>query len=130
MLTAGVMGLVKRFRYLLITPALLDLLEPEELKGVVAHEIGHIRKKHLIFYLGFFVGYVVLTVFFSPMAFQPSFSIRLFLICLYAWKALFRETCLPSECGPAHGLGIDSLFSFSFRLFYAQLLNGKPIFSP
>lgn len=64
-LTAGVMGLVRPFRYLLITPALLDLLDPEELKGVVAHEVGHIRKRHLLFYLIFFGGYILLAVFFS-----------------------------------------------------------------
>jgi Zn-dependent protease with chaperone function len=68
MLTAGVMGLVKRFRYLLITPSLLEILDPEELKAVVAHEIGHVRKKHLFFYLIFFGGYAFLAVFFSQMA--------------------------------------------------------------
>ncbi|MBI5586301.1 MAG: M48 family metalloprotease [Deltaproteobacteria bacterium] len=68
MLTAGVMGLVKRFRYLLITPALLQLLDPEELKGVVAHEIGHIRKKHLFFYLLFFAGYVLIALLFYQLA--------------------------------------------------------------
>ena len=86
MLTAGVMGLIKRFRYLLITPALLDLLEPEELKGVVAHEIGHVRKKHLIFYLGFFVGYVILTVFFSQWLFSRLFQYPAFLNLLYTWR--------------------------------------------
>jgi Zn-dependent protease with chaperone function len=65
MLTAGVMGLVKRFRYLLITPSLLEILDPEELEAVVAHEFGHIRKRHLLFYLFFFGGYALLAVFFS-----------------------------------------------------------------
>ena len=61
MLTAGVMGLVKKFRYILVTPALLQLLEPEEVDAVIAHEIGHIKKNHLLFYLGFFVGYMLLS---------------------------------------------------------------------
>ncbi len=56
MITAGVMGLVKRFRYILVTNALLQMLEPEEIDAVIAHEIGHIKKKHLLFYLLFFVG--------------------------------------------------------------------------
>ena len=60
MITAGVMGLVKRFRYILVTPALLNYLEPYEIDAVVAHEIGHIKKKHLLFYLMFFAGYLIL----------------------------------------------------------------------
>ncbi len=61
MLTAGVMGLIKKFRYILVTPSLLQLLEPEEVDAVIAHEIGHIKKKHLLFYLAFFVGYMLLS---------------------------------------------------------------------
>jgi len=61
MITAGVMGLIKKFRYILVTPSLLHLLEPEEIDAVMAHEIGHIKKKHLLFYLAFFVGYMLLS---------------------------------------------------------------------
>ncbi len=61
MITAGVMGLVRKFRYILVTPALLDLLGPEEIEAVIAHEVGHIKKKHLIFYLFFFVGYLLVS---------------------------------------------------------------------
>jgi Zn-dependent protease with chaperone function len=61
MVTAGVMGLIKRFRYILVTPSLLSLLEPQEIDAVIAHEIGHIKRKHLLFYLAFFVGYMLLS---------------------------------------------------------------------
>jgi Zn-dependent protease with chaperone function len=61
MITAGVMGLIKKFRYILVTPSLLRLLEPEEIDAVIAHEIGHVKKKHLVFYLLFFVGYMLLS---------------------------------------------------------------------
>jgi Zn-dependent protease with chaperone function len=61
MITAGVMGLIKKFRYILITPSLLRLLEPEEIDAVIAHEIGHVKRKHLVFYLLFFVGYMLLS---------------------------------------------------------------------
>ncbi len=60
MITAGVMGLLKKFRYILVTPSLLRLLEPEEIDAVIAHEIGHVKRKHLVFYLLFFVGYMLL----------------------------------------------------------------------
>ena len=61
MITAGVMGLVKRFRYILVTDALLNFLEPEEIEAVIAHEIGHVKKKHLFFYLFFFAGYMLIS---------------------------------------------------------------------
>jgi len=61
MITAGVMGLIKRFRYILVTHALLQLLQPEEIDAVIAHEIGHVKQKHLLFYLIFFVGYMLIS---------------------------------------------------------------------
>ncbi len=62
MITAGVMGLVRRFRYILVTPSLLEVLDPEEMDAVVAHEIGHVKLRHLLFYLLFFAGYLVLSL--------------------------------------------------------------------
>ena len=61
MITAGIMGLIKKFRYILITKALVRHLEPEEMDAVIAHEIGHVKRKHLHFYLVFFIGYIFLS---------------------------------------------------------------------
>ncbi|NQT09694.1 MAG: M48 family metalloprotease [Desulfobacteraceae bacterium] len=80
MITAGVMGLVKKFRYVLVTNALLQYLEPEEIDAVIAHEIGHIKKKHLWLYLLFFVGYLVFSyasfdlIIYSIIYADPLFS--------------------------------------------------------
>jgi Zn-dependent protease with chaperone function len=60
MITAAVMGLVEKFRYILVTEALLKLLNPEEVEAVIAHEIGHVKKKHLLFYIFFFAGYMMI----------------------------------------------------------------------
>jgi Zn-dependent protease with chaperone function len=59
-ITAGVMGISKRFRYLLITPALINALNTEELEAVLAHEIGHVKKHHLQLYLVLFLGFGLL----------------------------------------------------------------------
>ena len=61
MMTAGVMGIVPRFRYILITDSLLKLLSLEELKAVIAHEVGHIQYRHLLWYMLFILGYMVLS---------------------------------------------------------------------
>ena len=60
LMTAGVMGLLPRLRYLLLTPALVRTASPEELRAVLAHEAGHIKHRHLLLYLVFFLGYMAL----------------------------------------------------------------------
>ncbi|PIE58851.1 MAG: peptidase M48 Ste24p [Desulfobulbus propionicus] len=59
-LTACIMGIIAPFRYLLITPALLETLTPRELESVLAHEIGHVRKKHMLLYIALFCGFSIL----------------------------------------------------------------------
>ena len=61
MITAGVMGLIRRFRYILVTRSLLQRLSPHEIEAVIAHEIGHVKKRHLLFYLIFFMGYMLIS---------------------------------------------------------------------
>jgi len=61
MMTAGIMGLVSRYRYILVTDALLEVLTIEELKAVLAHEMGHAKYRHLFFYVLFFVGFMVIS---------------------------------------------------------------------
>ena len=76
MMTAGVMGLIPKFRYILVTDSLLDVLSKEELNAVMAHEIGHIKYKHILFYVLFLLGYMALSIglfdiFFYIMAAHP-----------------------------------------------------------
>jgi Zn-dependent protease with chaperone function len=62
MMTAGIMGILPRFRYILITESLLNILSIDELKAVVAHEMGHNKYRHLLLYAVFFLGFMVLYV--------------------------------------------------------------------
>lgn len=57
MLTAGIMGILPGLRYILITRGLLSLLDREELEAVVAHEMGHVKRYHLPFYLLIFLSF-------------------------------------------------------------------------
>ncbi len=61
MMTAGIMGIVPRYRYILVTDALMSALSTEELESVLAHEMGHARYFHLLFYVLFFVGFMVIS---------------------------------------------------------------------
>ncbi len=75
MMTAGIMGIVPRYRYILVTDALMDVLSTEELKAVLAHEMGHAKYRHLLFYILFLVGYMVISFGLS------DFFIYLFALC-------------------------------------------------
>ena len=61
MITAAVMGLIRQFRYILVTDAMLYYLSPAEVDAVISHEIGHVKQKHLVFYLVFFAGYLLIS---------------------------------------------------------------------
>jgi Zn-dependent protease with chaperone function len=81
MMTAGIMGMVPRFRYILITESLMDILSLEELKAVVAHEMGHARYRHFFFYLVFFIGFAVVSTglwdFFAVLLATRPFLMRI-----------------------------------------------------
>jgi Zn-dependent protease with chaperone function len=68
-LTAGVMGLQPHCRYLLLTQGLLNILDENELQAVLAHEMGHVKEKHLVFYLLFLLGYLVVAYPLSNLSF-------------------------------------------------------------
>ena len=59
-LTAGIIGMLPKWRYILVTRGLLGLLNVDEMKAVFAHEMGHVRRYHLLFYLAFFLCYSLL----------------------------------------------------------------------
>ena len=69
-ITAGVMGIIPGLRYVMITPALLRHLSLDELDAVMAHEIGHIKKKHMLLYLLIIAGFSILAGFIlEPISF-------------------------------------------------------------
>ncbi len=67
MSTAGVLGVLPSSRYVLVTPSLLDTLEDLELEAVMAHEIGHIKYRHMVFYVAFMLGLTILLDLFLKM---------------------------------------------------------------
>ncbi|HEX5688849.1 MAG TPA: M48 family metallopeptidase, partial [Roseiflexaceae bacterium] len=48
MINAAVMGLVAPLRFVLITDALLETLRESEVRAVMAHEVGHVRRRHMV----------------------------------------------------------------------------------
>lgn len=57
--TAGIIGVVASFRYILFTPALINRFPPEEVEAILIHEIGHHHYKHLLCYPFILLGMVI-----------------------------------------------------------------------
>ena len=118
MITAGVMGIVGRFRYILVTPALLSSLDDEEIEGVIYHEIGHVRYHHMLFYLFFFAGFIACNfVFFEPL-----------LLMLYVAQPLYDAFgAVGISKDTAHPMiiciGLIGFFVVYFRLIFGLFMR-------
>lgn len=114
LLTAGVMGVVERFRYILVTEGLLQVLNAEELDAVMAHEIGHIKRRHLFLYLLFIFGFIIL-----------SYS----LFDLITYLVVYAAVEFPGDADLSIGLPAVTSFLFTgimavFMLFYFRYVFG------
>jgi Zn-dependent protease with chaperone function len=118
MVTAGVMGLVRRFRYILVTPALLSMLQPEEIDAVIAHEIGHIKRRHLVFYLFFFAGYLLL----SYVAFDSVLSVLLFFEPVW-WLVHDSGLNQTAVMSVAFGVMVIAVFLIYFRYIFGYFMR-------
>ncbi len=118
MVTAGVMGLIKNFRYILVTDALIELLEPHEMDAVIAHEIGHVKKKHLFFYLLFFMGYLLI----SFAAFDAIIYFIIYFEPLYRLfdNAGFQQ---PTMASALFSLFIITIFLVYFRYIFGYFMR-------
>jgi Zn-dependent protease with chaperone function len=113
-LTAGIMGLTRRFRYLLITPALIEALDPVEMEAVIAHEIGHVKKYHLQLYLLLFLGFVLL----AQLASYP-------LLSLVLSSGLFYQTILEAHLDLGAALDTVNIVAiFLLMLVYFRFIFG------
>lgn len=78
MINGAVLGLVWPARYVLLTDALLDALSRREVEAVMAHEIAHVRRRHMPWLAGTVVGTLVLVgtglALIGEAAFGPGLS--------------------------------------------------------
>ena len=111
-LTAAVVGIVPRFRYVMFTKSLIRKLPLEQVEAVFAHEMGHIYHRHLLFYPFLVVGIFIVQSLFS-MIFEPTINHIFSLLYLYD-QAYFRFFSPPIVIFIIYG----TIFLIYFRLFY------------
>ncbi|NPA24312.1 MAG: M48 family metalloprotease [Deltaproteobacteria bacterium] len=68
MATAAVIGAFPFTRYLLLTPDLLRLLDGDEVIAVMSHELGHVRYRHLLYFLLFFFTFFIFNYLYYDLA--------------------------------------------------------------
>ncbi|HEV7300891.1 MAG TPA: M48 family metallopeptidase [Tepidisphaeraceae bacterium] len=59
---AAVMGLFPRVRYILMTDVLLETMSDAQIEAVFAHEIGHVRHRHMLWYVGLVAIFTLLSL--------------------------------------------------------------------
>lgn len=52
---AAVMGLIPRFRYILLSDLLIETMDERQIEAVFAHEAGHVKHRHMTWYVVFAV---------------------------------------------------------------------------
>lgn len=70
-LTAAIVGVLPSLRYILFTPRLLKTFSPEAIEAILAHEIGHSYRRHLLYYPLIFLGMVLALTLFTEKAAPP-----------------------------------------------------------
>jgi Zn-dependent protease with chaperone function len=100
MMTAAILGIIPRLRYILITDSLMDALSLDELKAVLAHEAGHAKYRHMVFYIIFLLGYMFLSfglfdIFSYILASSPWFINALGKSRPYATNAFYMVLSIP-----------------------------------
>ncbi|MFH0814074.1 MAG: M48 family metalloprotease [Pseudomonadota bacterium] len=113
-LTAGITGMVGKFRYFFITPELLTILNDDEIESVIAHEAGHVKKRHMYYYALLFFGF--------PLFMQLIFD--LLSLIYYGFSDFVPQDIFIWISDPTT-LSLTMLSFFAvFTLFYLRIFFG------
>ena len=128
MLTAGVMGIVPGLRYILLTPALIETMSREELEAIMAHEIGHVKKRHMLLYIFLIAGFSVLVGLLAEPLIYLFLSLRS-LNMLLSWSGISAETALTLVGAVPLLIFMLVYFRFIFGYFIRNFERQADLFS-
>lgn len=128
MLTAAVMGIVPGMRYILLTPALIETMSIAEIEAIMAHEIGHVKKFHLVLYIFLITGFSLLV----GMLAEPFIYLFLSLPSLntlISWSGISAETALTLVGSVPLLIFMLVYFRFVFGYFIRNFERQADLFS-
>lgn len=120
--TAGIIGILPHYRYVMFTQRLLDEMDTEALEAVLAHEIGHSAHRHLLVYPVILFGMIVASGLFSLFfgeAIETFFELRMQHTPSLLWYALFPFTIF-AIVGLIFYAYFRIVFGYFSRLFERQ----------
>jgi Zn-dependent protease with chaperone function len=68
MINGAVMGLFAPVRYIMLTDSLLDHLSDVQVEAVMAHEVGHVRRRHMIWLIVSMLGAIGIVIAIADLA--------------------------------------------------------------
>lgn len=121
-MTAAIIGVTAPFKYILFTKKLLNKVSPEAIEAILAHEIGHSDRKHLLIYPLILLGFMVLTGILS-LIFSQSIE-EMLLLTSNLYPSLIWDFLIPLMAFVLYGglilLYFRIVFGFFSRLFERQ----------
>jgi len=127
-LTAAVMGIIPGLRYILLTPALIETMTLPELEAILAHEIGHVKKRHLLLYVFLIGGFSLL----AGLLAEPSIHLLLslgFLNGLMIKANLSAETVVTMMGAVPLLVAMILYFRFVFGYFIRNFERQADLYS-
>jgi STE24 endopeptidase len=90
--TALLTGPLPMLRYVVLTDRLINQMEPEEVEAVFGHEIGHVKHRHMLFYLLFLViSLLVLVAAWSALLeLAPAAALGQFVLDHVPWQEFWQ----------------------------------------
>lgn len=117
-MTAGVMGLVPGLRYILLTPAIIEAMDRQELDAIMAHEIAHAKKGHIFLYFCLILGFSLIAGFLAEplLYFVLSFDVLL--------NIMVRQTTSPETIvSIVGGVPLLAFVIIYFRFFFGFFMR-------
>lgn len=115
-ITAAVLGMIPGFRYIMLTPALMQNLDIDELEAVMAHEIGHVKHRHLLLYVLLIGGFSLVAGLVAEPILYLSLSMD-WIFSLMAKEYLSAETIITLMGGLPLLILLLLYFRFVFGYF-------------
>ena len=128
MLTAAVMGIVPGLRYILLTPALIETMSRTEIEAIMAHEIGHVKKYHLVLYILLITGFSLLVGMLAEPFIYMFLSLHS-LNTLISWSGISAEMALTLVGSVPLLIFMLIYFRFIFGYFIRNFERQADLFS-
>jgi STE24 endopeptidase len=119
MVNACVTGILPGFRYVLLSDALIESLNPLETAAVFGHEIGHVAHRHFLYFAFFFMGSIGVLELLAEVVSRSGPLLEQF-AALTPWPSVLNDVFQGIALMIALGLYFWVVFGFLSRRFERQ----------